>query len=261
MSKLSKRRLKSLSKHFEEKERYHQQQRAKTPGPKPLNQPVIRSLAENIDQMVIVQSFGIPQPKPGLVDRLLVMAQLEGVSPILVLNKTDLAEPTEVVKLSRLYTSLSVLCIATSTVTGIGLNELKQHLIGRNSALCGHSGVGKSSLLRSIDPASTTEVSEVSEAIQKGRHTTTRVRLQRLSYGGIIYDLPGLKQAPINGLRPRELPGFFLDLVGFARRCRFADCLHHNEPECAVKEAVKEGLIENRRYASYLKILGELRGD
>lgn len=257
MDKLSKRRRKSITKAFEEKRRYHEKQ-AQQRRAEHQARPLILSLSDNIEQLVIVQSFGVPEPKPGLIDRLLIVAQLYSLQPILVLNKIDLAEPPEVEKLARLYRGLSVTVAPTSATRGQGLDYIEGLLVGRSSALCGHSGVGKSSLLQALDPSCQTETGPVSQAIGKGKHTTTRVRLQRLSKGGVLYDLPGLKLLPLEGLEKSELDRYFPDIEGAARQCRFDDCLHLEEPDCAVKQALESGFLEDSRYRTYLKILGEL---
>lgn len=257
MDKLSKRRRRSIDKAFEEKRRYHEKQ-AHQRRTEHQATPLVLSLSDNIEQLVIVQSFGIPQPKPGLIDRLLVVARLYSLQPILVLNKIDLAAPTEIEKLARLYRGLSVTVAPTSATGGQGLEYLESLLVGRSSALCGHSGVGKSSLLQALDPTCQTETGSVSQAIGKGKHTTTRVRLQRLSKGGVLYDLPGLKLMPLKGLERPELGRYFPDIEGAARQCRFGNCLHVNEPDCAVKQALESGFLDEMRYRSYLKILDEL---
>ena len=257
MDKLSKRRRKAITKTFEEKRRYHEKQ-AHQKQVEHQARPLVLSLSDNIGQLVIVQSFGIPEPKPGLIDRLLVAAQHYSLRPILVLNKTDLAKAEEVEKLARLYRSLSVTVVPTSVVRGEGLDYLESLLVGQCSALCGHSGVGKSSLLQALDPTCRTETGEVSQAVGKGKHTTTRVRLQRLSKGGVLYDLPGFKLLPLEGLDKANLSSYFTDIEGAARRCRFRDCRHVDEPECAVKEALSDGLLEESRYRSYRKLLDEL---
>jgi ribosome biogenesis GTPase / thiamine phosphate phosphatase len=259
LKKLSKRRIKSISKAFEEKKKYHQKQ-ADQRRKAHQAQPLVLSLSDNIEQLVIVCSFGIPTPKPGLIDRLLVVAQVYSLQPILVLNKVDLATPKEVEKLARLYRSLSIPCAPTSATTGLGIDYLESLLLGQSSALCGHSGVGKSSLLQALDPSCVTETGEVSQAIGKGKHTTTRVRLQRLSKGGVLYDLPGLKLMPLEGLERSQLSSYFPDIDAAGRQCRFGDCLHSNEPDCGVKAALENGFLEESRYRSYLKLLGELSG-
>lgn len=257
LDKLSKRRRKSITKAFEEKRRYQERQ-AHQRQTEHQAKPLVLSLSDNIQQLVIVQSFGIPEPKPGLIDRLLVAAQLYSLRPLLVLNKTDLTSAVEVEKLARLYRSLSVTVAPTSVVRGEGLEYLEGLLVGQSSALCGHSGVGKSSLLQAIDPSCVAESGSVSQAVGKGKHTTTRVRLQKLSKGGVIYDLPGLKLLPLDGLEKAGLDHYFPDIEGAARQCRFRDCSHLEEPDCAVRLALADGLLEESRYRSYRKLLDEL---
>ena len=219
-------------------------------------------MAPNLDRLVIVSSFGVPAYKPGLIDRLLVLSGMEDLPAILVLNKVDLAEQrSEAEEAARLYRSLGVDVIVTSTVTGEGIYLLRERVEGLSSGLVGHSGVGKSSLLRAVEPTlEGVQVGEVSHAIGKGQHTTTEVRFWPLQgpAGGRVFDLPGLKRIPLSGLDPRDLGDHFPDLASHSRGCRFDDCLHGEEPECRVKDAVGDGWIADSRYRSYLTILESL---
>lgn len=220
---------------------------------------VVRMLAPNLDQLVIVTCFGVPAYKPGLIDRLLVLASLESVSVILVINKADLGERAEVEAAAREYRAIGHDTLVTSVATGEGVEMLRSRLAGRVSGLCGHSGVGKSSLLQAVDPTvQGVRTGEVSENIKKGQHTSTEVRSFPLAVGGRVFDLPGLKMAPVSGLERRELAEHFPDFAAAARRCRFEDCVHDQEPGCGVKGEVESGFLAASRYRSYLRILGDL---
>lgn len=258
---MSKRRLQGVRKAFEEKRRWHAAREVEETNHHvaPAKEPVVRRLAPNLDQLVIVSSLGVPPFKPGLVDRLLVLASLEDLPVMVVLNKIDLGPGgrREVEQILGIYRALGLDSLGTSTVTGEGVDLLRDRLRGKSSALTGHSGVGKSSLLHQVEPQLDIEVGAVSEAIGKGRHTTTEVRWYPLSEGGRIFDLPGLKLVPIQ-VRESELQDHFPELASAARGCRYRDCLHRCEPGCRVKEQVEQGLIAASRYASYQKLLAEL---
>jgi ribosome biogenesis GTPase len=261
---LSKRKLAGLRKAFKEKDRWHEARAALEQEERPQSSsahrfPVVRRMAPNLDRLVIVSSFGIPPYKPRLVDRLLILASLEDLPAIVVLNKVDLAEQrAQAEAAARLYRSIGVDCLVTSTLTGEGVSLLRERLEGHSSGLVGHSGVGKSSLLRAIEPAlEGVQIGDVSQSLGRGKHTTTEVRFYPMSgpREGRIYDLPGLKLVPVEEIEPVELSGHFPELAGVARGCRFGDCLHRDEPACAVKGAVDEGLIASSRYLSYLDLL------
>ena len=264
MKHLSKRKLAGLRKAFKEKDRWHAARSKDEEVERPFSTtaqrlPVVRQMAPNLDQLVIVSSFGIPPYKPRLVDRLLVLASLEELPALVVLNKVDLAElRAEAEETARLYRSIGIDCLVTSTVTGEGVDLLRERLQGRSSGLVGHSGVGKSSLLAAAEPTlEGIQIGDVSHSLQRGRHTTTEVRFFPLRgpREGRVYDLPGLKLVPVEDVEPGEMAGHFPELAAFSRGCRFGDCRHRDEPECGVKRAVEGGLIASSRYLSYLDLL------
>ena len=221
-------------------------------------QPVVKLLSGNLDRLVVVAALVHPTLRPGLIDRLLVLAEQEHLEALVVLTKLDLVtDREEAERYQRLYRSLGYGCLLTSITCETGLSELRERLNPGRSALCGHSGVGKSSLLAALQPNLAPLTGEVSLATDKGQHTTTSVRLVKLDGGGEIFDLPGLKLAPLSML-PEELKGCFPEFA--ACRCRYRDCLHRGEPACAVEEAVKLGLVADQRYQSYLRILASLGG-
>lgn len=219
-------------------------------------QPVVKLLSGNLDRLVVVAALVHPAFRPGLVDRLLVLAEQEHLEALVVLTKVDLVEEREQAEsYQRLYRSLGYSCLLTSTNTGEGIAELGTRLHEGRAALCGHSGVGKSSLLAALQPDLAPLTGEVSLATDKGQHTTTSVRLVRLHGGGELFDLPGLKLAPLS-MDPLELKGCFPEFA--ACRCRYRDCLHRGEPHCGVLEAVEQKLVNEERYQSYLRILASL---
>jgi len=213
-------------------------------------------VAANIDLLVIVASALRPRFKPGLVDRYLITAEIGRVKPLLVVNKMDLveAEPPQVSE----YRELGLDAFDTSCVTGAGIEALGKALSGRLSVFAGHSGVGKSSLLNVLDPALNLPTEEVSNANEKGRHTTTETRLYSLQGNIRVIDTPGPRNLGICGVSPEEVGYYFPELAELAGGCRFRDCTHTHEPACAVRSGVETGAIPRRRYESYLRIRASL---
>jgi len=263
MSKLSKRQLQRITHFFREKEERAKGEAAKfdhraAPGPGGGRESVVRIMAENVDQMAIVVSFVSPPLKTGLIDRFLVIAGVERVDPLIVFNKTDLLDDRgKGEKTAALYRSLGYAVLLTSTASGEGVELLADFLRGRVSMLAGHSGVGKSSLLNALQAGVTdrVEVKEVSAATGKGRHTTTSVRLYRLGKDTTVFDLPGLKLASLYNIEPREIQSQFPEFAAVSRLCRFDDCLHLEEPDCAVKRGLEEETVDRGRYESYLRMV------
>jgi len=215
--------------------------------------------AANIDYAVVVASVAKPMFNTGLIDRYLVAAQAGGVTPVICLNKIDLAE-TEPESVQQ-YRELGVQVIATSCETVAGIDQLRALLSGKLSVLTGNSGVGKSSLVNALDPDFDIDTQEVSESTKKGRHTTTTSRMYALSGDIRIIDTPGIRQLGLWGVTPAELNYFFPDLAQYSPMCKFRDCTHTHEPKCAVRDAVEQGQIGRARYASYVRIRTSLTED
>jgi ribosome biogenesis GTPase len=221
--------------------------------------PVVRRLSRNIDQLLIVSSFVSPPLKPGLIDRMLVLAELEEVKPLICLNKSDLVEdPHEIMNAVKIYKDIGYMVLVTSAKTGFGIRELDDLVRNKRSALAGHSGVGKSSLLNALQPDLQIAEGEVSEWNNKGKHTTTQVTTYKLNENTEIYDLPGLKKLDFVDIHRDEARFYFLEFLDFAEECKFNDCLHLTEHNCAVKEAVENGQITRQRYKSYCNFVESL---
>ena len=209
-------------------------------------------LVANVDQLVIVMSLVEPDLKPHLIDRYLAVAQQGGLNPVLCLNKSDLADATELQPLIGLYAQLGIPVFLCSARTGFGIDRLREQLHGRSTVFSGQSGVGKSSLLNAIQPDLALAVKSVSEVNQKGRHTTTYSQLIKLNFGGWVVDTPGVRQLQLWSARPEEMEGFFPEFRPFVPLCGFPDCTHTHETGCAVKDAVARRYITSRRYHSYI---------
>lgn len=206
----------------------------------------------NVDQLLIVMSLFEPGLKPHLIDRYIAAAQHGDLKPIVCLNKTDLADPALFQSIIGSYAQLGIPAFLTSAKTGLGIDRLRGLLKDRATVFSGQSGVGKSSLLNVVQPGLALRVREVSEANQKGKHTTTTVQLIRLDLGGWVVDTPGVRQLALWDILPEEVEGFFPEFGPFLPLCGFPDCTHTHEANCAVKRAVESRLVSARRYTSYL---------
>jgi ribosome biogenesis GTPase len=209
-------------------------------------------IVANVDQMIIVASAAEPRIKPGLIDRFLISAENGKLHSVICINKVDLVNPADLQPLIGVFSRMGYPVHLISARQGIGIDRLRGELQGRATVVVGQSGVGKSSLLNSLDPGLRLRVAEVSEETQKGRHTTTSARLLPLSGNiGYMVDTPGIRQFQLWDVIPAEVGGYFRDLRPFINRCKFPNCTHRHETDCAVKDAVADGWLDARRYESY----------
>ena len=208
-------------------------------------------LVTNVDQVLIVASAAQPRLKPNLIDRLLVTTDKSGIRPVICINKIDLVEPASLQPLVGIYSQMGYFVMLLSAKTGFGLERFQRTLVDRESVLAGQSGVGKSSLLNAIEPELGLRVRAVSEGSEKGRHTTTTAQLLPLRCGGYVVDTPGIRQFQLWDVIPEEVAGFYRDLRAYVSLCKYPNCTHTHEEECAVKDAVADGRLDERRYESY----------
>ena len=208
-------------------------------------------LVANVDQVLVVTSAAEPGLKPHLIDRFLVAADQVGIEPIICINKIDLIDPGPLQPLVGVFCQMGYEVLQVSATTGLNLELLKSRLSDRESVVVGQSGVGKSSLLNAIEPGLKLRTAEVSGETQKGRHTTTTAKLLPLSFGGFIVDTPGIRQFQLWDVTAEEVAGLFRDIRPFVDRCRFPNCTHTHEEDCAVKASVADGRLDVRRYESY----------
>jgi ribosome biogenesis GTPase len=211
-------------------------------------------LVANVQQVLIVSSAAEPRLKPNLIDRMLVAAEQAKIRPIVCINKVDLVDPSLLEPLVGVYSQMGYQVLLLSAVTGFGVARLRRRLARRSTAVAGQSGVGKSSLLNAVDPKLALAVRTVSGENQKGRHTTTTARLLPLEFGGYVVDTPGIRQFELWDVIPEEIAGFYRDLRSYVSLCRFPDCTHTHEADCAVKNAVADGRLDERRYESYCQL-------
>lgn len=216
----------------------------------------VHVMAANVDQLVIVQAAQQPRFKLHLVERFLVIANRGRMQAVAVVNKCDLEHPATVQSWVEPLEKAGVTVILTSTRTGQGVAELRQLLTGRISVLAGQSGVGKSSLVNAVFPEGGAVASGVSEWSGKGRHTTTSSRLYALPEGGYLVDTPGIRTLEMfdDDEENEALSDLYPEITAAAAGCKFRDCTHSHEPQCAVKAAVARGEITRQRYENFRRI-------
>jgi ribosome biogenesis GTPase len=219
------------------------------------NRPQV--LAANVDQALVVFATVAPEPKPRTLDRFLIGCEAASIQPVIVINKVD--RGTESVDgWIDFYAALGYPVLMVSARSGWGMGQIKRLLPERTTLFCGPSGVGKSSLLNAVYPGFRLTVGTVSEATGKGRHTTTRAELLPLPFGGFVVDTPGLKEFGVWNLERIEIEVAMPEIHRAAAGCRFPNCTHDHEPDCAVQAAVEAGEILPSRYQSYLTLLEEV---
>lgn len=219
-----------------------------------------RPAVANVDQAIVVFTLREPQADLPFLDRVLVHAERAGIQATIVLNKVDLLSETEVEQFCETYgQKVGYVVIPTSATLGMGLDDLRPLLPGQTSVLAGHSGVGKSRLVQALHPQrQDIRVGDLSSRLGKGKHTTRHVELIPLPDGGLIADAPGFTYLEFEGFEKGELPGLFPEFRPLATSCRFYDCMHRREPDCAVRAGLEEGAVAHSRYENYLLFLSEI---
>lgn len=220
----------------------------------------MRVVAANIDRMLITVA---PQPEPhvNLIDRYLVVAETLGLKAVLLINKIDLISGSEYEQLRNLllgYRELGYAVMEMSAHTGAGMDELTQLLREGTSVFVGQSGAGKSSVIQKLLPDETIKIGELSEQVNKGRHTTTNSQLYHFPGGGHCIDSPGIREFGLWHMTPDEVAAGFREFQPFLGRCRFRDCRHKTDPGCALHAALEDGLISSARFDSYRRIVESL---
>ena len=217
-------------------------------------------IAANLDKAYIIVTLQFPQIKLPFLDRLLVTCEVYNVPAVIILNKMDLLRevcPEQIADFHRIYDSTGYQIMEISAKTGEGIDTLRQDCKGRICLFSGESGVGKSSIIKALDPSLNPKTGDISIAHLQGRHTTSLYEIYNLSSGGFIIDSPGLRGFGLVDVKKEEVATYFPEMLKAAENCRFTPCTHTHEPGCAVKAAVEAGTISPERYSSYLGMLNE----
>lgn len=222
----------------------------------------VHLLASNVDQAIVVMTIVAPNLKQGFIDRFLLMTEPYDIPALIVFNKADLYGPEEMEiydALAFIYEEIGYRVFLVSALEKTGIQELREALLGKTTLLSGQSGVGKSSLANAIQPGLGLRTQDLSDYSGKGQHTTTFAEMFTLHEGGFVIDTPGIKTLSFNHLEPIDIAHNFREFFARSSDCKFGgNCLHRDEPKCAVKRALEEGTVSELRYINYLTILDEV---
>ena len=211
----------------------------------------------NIDKLVVVFSISNPEPNFMVIDKMLVTAESKGIQPIVCINKADLADEEKIETVRAIYDEVYPTYVTTA-ITGESVAEIESIIDGSKVALAGPSGVGKSTIVNDLVPGINMETGDISSKTARGKHTTRHVEMVK-SGDGYIFDTPGFTSLDIDSsIDSSEVGKYYPEMRGLMGTCKFGDCMHRNEPECAIKNAVASGKISKARYRTYLGIVEEL---
>jgi len=217
-------------------------------------------IAANVDQAILIVTLSQPKTFTAFIDRFLVSAEAYHIPTVIVFNKLDIYSKEEKEELSFLrfvYESVGYQCLEVSATAAINIDSLKEVMKDKVSVISGHSGVGKTTLLNTIEPTLDLKTSEISEMHLQGKHTTTFAEMFELHFGGYLIDTPGIKAFGLIDFKKEELSHYFLEMRGLLNNCHFNNCVHINEPKCAVKDALENNEISAFRYKNYLSIYSD----
>lgn len=224
------------------------------------NRAIEQTMLANLDQVVLVFATTQPEPHFGMLDRYLAICESAEIHPLICLNKVDLPHDKVVEEAAALYSGLGYTVLWTSPKTGAGIDTLHSHLKEHTSLFSGPSGVGKSSLVNALEPGMAIKTGLISDATGKGRHTTTGSQLYLLSGGGWLADSAGIRALAMWNIPPEDLARCFVEFRPYLGECIYSDCMHIEEEGCAIRQAVEDGIINERRYTSYVRLVtGEER--
>ena len=215
-------------------------------------------IASNLDQSLLFATIREPKTSLGFIDRFLITSEAYQIPCLIIFNKSDLYDEKDMERfeeIKSIYEPIGYKIILMSLEKKQGVNEVKNLLKDKTTLLSGHSGVGKSSFINNIFPELALKTQDVSDWSGKGMHTTTFAEMFDLPFGGKIIDTPGLREFALMDIAKDELALYFPEMVALKKDCKFTNCIHINEPGCAVKQGVETGAVSIERYASYLSLL------
>lgn len=219
---------------------------------------LIRPAAANVDQAVVIFAASYPKPNLNLLDRFWLMMEMQQIPTIVCFNKTDDTTREELLKLAGHYKGTCCKICLTSTVSGEGIEELRQCLIGKTTVFAGPSGVGKSSVMNTLFPEAKMETGEISAKIKRGKHTTRHAELFYLGQETYVMDTPGFTSLALPELEKEEIKEYYPEFADYREACRFLGCVHISEPDCRVKQAMEDGDISSVRYENYKQFFEEI---
>ncbi len=225
----------------------------------PRSSQLVRPAVANVDQALVIFAITHPQPNFNLLDRFLVMMRQQGLPCIICLNKLDLDQEGKGRDYADIYRACGYPVLTVSAAGKRGIEQLKEQLKGRTTTVAGPSGVGKSSLVNCLQSGTVMETGEISEKIERGRHTTRHSELIALGEDTYILDTPGFSSLGLFDLEKEQLAAYYPEFRDFDASCRFGGCTHTAEPECAVKQALEQGRISRLRYENYCQLYEELK--
>ena len=225
----------------------------------PRKNEFVRPPIANVDQLIIVVSASDPSPDLLLVDKQIVMAEINNVEPIICINKIDLT--TDYTSIIETYENIGYQVITTTAKNGLGVDKIARLISNKITAFSGNSGVGKSALTNNIFNENISEEGEVSSKLQRGKHTTKHVELFEFANNSFIADTPGFSSFEIEGITAKELADYFIEFSNYVGDCEYRSCTHVKEDECGIKKAVSKRKIDKGRYERYVALYEKLKGE
>lgn len=220
---------------------------------------LIRPAVANVDQAVVIFALSFPKPNLNLLDRFLLMMEMQNIPALVCFNKADDTEESGIREMTEHYRHNDSRIFVTSTVTGQGMDALYRELHGKTTVFAGPSGVGKSSVMNMLFPQARMETGEISEKIKRGKHTTRHSELFYLGEDTYVMDTPGFTSLALPDIEKEQLKEYYPEFQKYRDMCRFLGCVHISEPDCKVKQAIEQGMISEKRYENYKQFYEEIR--